>query len=114
MLSGIRSLGLKQLLSGLTVRAEPREADLTFTGDSAWFCIACPRAFLYAFSLTAEKQLLNPQPYMVREGMRGEDQQQNHMINYLSPGARARKDHSLRAIRAMVDEVLTQLSRWPR
>jgi len=42
--------------------------------------------------------------------MRGNDQQQNHMFSYLSPEARVRKDHSLRAIRVMVDEVLTQLS----
>jgi transposase len=48
---------------------------------------------------------------MVREGMRGDDQQQNHMFSYLSPEVRVRKDHPLRAIRAMVDEVLTQLSR---
>jgi transposase len=48
---------------------------------------------------------------MVREGMRGDDQQQNHMFRYLSPEARVRKDHPLRAIRAMVDEVLIQLSR---
>lgn len=43
--------------------------------------------------------------------MRGEDQQQNHIFSYLSPEARVRKDHPLRAIRMMVDEVLTQLSR---
>src|SRR5438105_14746634 len=48
---------------------------------------------------------------MVREGMRGADHQQNHMFSYLSPEMRVRKDHPLRAIRAMVDEVLTQLSR---
>src|ERR1035438_321273 len=48
---------------------------------------------------------------MVREDMRGEDQQQNHIFSYLSPEARVRKDHPLRAIRVMVDEVLTQLSR---
>lgn len=48
---------------------------------------------------------------MVQEGMRGEDQQQNHMFSYLSPEARVRKDHPLRAIRAMMDEVLNQLSR---
>ena len=48
---------------------------------------------------------------MVREGMRGDDQQQNHMFSYLSPEMRVRKDHPLRAIRATVDEVLTQLSR---
>src|SRR6516165_4347584 len=43
--------------------------------------------------------------------MRGSDQQQNHMYSYLSPEARVRKDHPLRAIRAMVDEVLSQMSR---
>ena len=43
--------------------------------------------------------------------MRGDDQQQNHMFSYLSPEMRVRQDHPLRAIRAMVDEVLTQLSR---
>jgi len=43
--------------------------------------------------------------------MRGEDLQQNHIFSYLSPEMRVRKDHPLRAIRAMVDEVLTQLSR---
>ena len=43
--------------------------------------------------------------------MRGDDQQQSHMFSYLSPEARVRKDHPLRAIRTMVDEVLTQLSR---
>src|SRR5437660_4176799 len=48
---------------------------------------------------------------MVREGMRGDDQQQNHMFSYLSPEMRVRKDRPVRAIRAMVDEVLTQLSR---
>jgi len=42
--------------------------------------------------------------------MRGDDQQQNHIFSYLSPEARVRKDHPLRAIRTMVDEVLTQLS----
>jgi transposase len=43
--------------------------------------------------------------------MRGDDQQQSHIFSYLSPEARVRKDHPLRAIRGMVDEVLTQLSR---
>src|SRR5690242_6098678 len=47
---------------------------------------------------------------MIQEGMRGEDQQQDHIFSYLSPEARVRKDHPLRAIRVMVDEVLTQLS----
>src|SRR5438093_1517526 len=48
---------------------------------------------------------------MVREGMQGAEHQQNHMFSYLSPEMRVRKDHPLRTIRAMVDEVLTQLSR---
>jgi transposase len=48
---------------------------------------------------------------MIQEGMRGEDQQQNHIFSYLSPETRVRKDHPLRSIRAMVDEVLGQLSR---
>ena len=43
--------------------------------------------------------------------MRGDDQQQSHIFSYLSPEMRVRKDHPLRAIRAMVDEILTQLSR---
>jgi len=43
--------------------------------------------------------------------MRGDDQQQNHIFSYLSPERRVRPDHPLRAIRAMVDEVLAQLSR---
>ena len=43
--------------------------------------------------------------------MRGEDQQQNHMFSYLSPEMRVRKDHPLRAIREMVDAVLSRLSR---
>src|ERR1035438_3256980 len=43
--------------------------------------------------------------------MRGVDHQQSQMFSYLSPETRVRKDHPLRAIRSMVDEVLTQLSR---
>jgi len=43
--------------------------------------------------------------------MRGEDHQQSHVFSYLSPEERVRKDHPLRAVRAMVDEVLKQLSR---
>ncbi len=43
--------------------------------------------------------------------MRGEDQQQNHIFSYLSPEMRVCKDHPLRAIREMVDEVLSRLSR---
>ena len=39
------------------------------------------------------------------------DEQQSQIFSYLSPEARVRKDHPLRAIRAMVDEVLRQLSR---
>ena len=43
--------------------------------------------------------------------MRGIDHQQSQMFSYLSPETRVRKDHPLRAIRVMVDEVLAQLSR---
>lgn len=43
--------------------------------------------------------------------MRGIDHQQSQMFSYLSPETRVRKDHALRAIRIMVDEVLAQLSR---
>jgi transposase len=42
--------------------------------------------------------------------MRGTDHQQIHMFSYLSPEARIRKDHPLRTMRAMVDEVLCALS----
>src|SRR6202790_5580041 len=42
--------------------------------------------------------------------MRGADEQQSQIFSYLSPEARVRKDHPLRAVRAMVDEVLAELS----
>lgn len=42
--------------------------------------------------------------------MRGTDHQQSHMFSYLSPEQRVGKDHPLRAIRTMVDEVLRGLS----
>ena len=42
--------------------------------------------------------------------MRGTDHQQSHMFSYLSPEARVRKDHPLRGVRTMVDEVLRALS----
>jgi transposase len=42
--------------------------------------------------------------------MRGTDHQQSHMFSYLSPERRVRGDHPLRAVRAMVDEVLRSLS----
>jgi transposase len=42
--------------------------------------------------------------------MRGNDQQQNHVFSYISPEQRVRKDHPLRPIRAMVDQILKQLS----
>lgn len=42
--------------------------------------------------------------------MRGTDHQQSHIFSYLSPEQRVRQDHPLRAIRAMVDEVLRSLS----
>jgi len=43
--------------------------------------------------------------------MRGTDEQQSQMFSYFSPEQRVRKDHPLRAIRTMVDEVLRSLSR---
>jgi len=42
--------------------------------------------------------------------MRGGDHQQNGMFSYLSPETRVRKDHPLRVMRVMVDEVLRALS----
>jgi len=42
--------------------------------------------------------------------MRGADEQQSQIFSYLSPEARVRKDHPLRAIRVMVDGVLAQMS----
>src|SRR5215210_5555455 len=42
--------------------------------------------------------------------MRGMDHQQSQIFSYLSPETRVRRDHPLRAIRAMVDEALNQLS----
>src|SRR5437763_17207760 len=42
--------------------------------------------------------------------MRGTDHQQSHIFSYLSPEQRVRKDHPLRAVRAMVDEIMHALS----
>jgi len=42
--------------------------------------------------------------------MRGQDHQQSNMFSYLSPEHRVRKDHPLRAIRAMADRALANLS----
>jgi transposase len=42
--------------------------------------------------------------------MRGADEQQSQIFSYLSPEARVRKEHPLRAIRVMVDEALAQMS----
>src|SRR5487761_1385392 len=42
--------------------------------------------------------------------MRGTDQQQSHIFSYISPEQRVRKDHPLRPIRTMIDEILKQLS----
>jgi transposase len=42
--------------------------------------------------------------------MRGIDHQQSGMFSYLSPEQRVRKDHPLRAVRAMTDEILEQMS----
>src|SRR3954467_12788714 len=42
--------------------------------------------------------------------MRGIDYQQADMFSYLSPEARVRKDHPLRAVRSMTDEILSNMS----
>ena len=42
--------------------------------------------------------------------MRGTDQQQSHVFSYISPEQRVRREHPLRPIRTMVDEILKQLS----
>src|SRR5271170_5634697 len=42
--------------------------------------------------------------------MRGTDQQQGHVFSYISPEQRVRQEHPLRPIRAMVDQVLQELS----
>ena len=42
--------------------------------------------------------------------MRGIDHQQGHVFSYLSPEERVRKDHPLRAVRAMTDEILREMS----
>jgi len=42
--------------------------------------------------------------------MRGNDPQQDGMFSYISPEQRVRKDHPLRPIRTMVDQVLKRLS----
>jgi transposase len=42
--------------------------------------------------------------------MRGQDHQQSNMFSYLSPEQRVRADHPLRAIRAMADKALANLS----
>jgi transposase len=43
--------------------------------------------------------------------MRGNDHQQSDMYSYLSPEERVRANHPLRAIRAMADEALTNMSK---
>jgi transposase len=42
--------------------------------------------------------------------MRGIDHQQADMFSYLSPEQRVRKDHPLRSVRAMTDEILGNMS----
>ena len=42
--------------------------------------------------------------------MRGTDQQQNHVFSYISAEQRVPRDHPLRPIRTMVDEILKELS----
>jgi len=42
--------------------------------------------------------------------MRGDDRQPSHLFSYVSPEARVPKDHPLRSIRTMVDELLRTMS----
>src|SRR5215472_9087597 len=42
--------------------------------------------------------------------MRGIDHQQSDMFSYLSPEARVRRDHPLRAVRSMTDQILSNMS----
>ena len=42
--------------------------------------------------------------------MRGIDHQQGHVFSYLSPEERVRKEHPLRAVRSMTDEILREMS----
>ena len=44
-------------------------------------------------------------------GMRGDDRQPDAMFSYVSAEQRVPADHPLRAIRALVDEVLRDMSR---
>jgi hypothetical protein len=43
--------------------------------------------------------------------MRGDDREPDSMFSYVSPEQRIPKDHPLRAIRALVDDVLDDMSR---
>jgi transposase len=43
-------------------------------------------------------------------GMRGDHHEPDSIFSYVSPEQRIPKDHRLRAIRAVVDEVLTDMS----
>jgi transposase len=42
--------------------------------------------------------------------MRGIDHQQGHVFSYLSPEERVRKDHPLRTVRTLTDEILREMS----
>jgi hypothetical protein len=42
--------------------------------------------------------------------MRGIDHEQGHVFSYLLPEERVRKDHPLRAVRAMTDGILREMS----
>src|SRR5258708_1433292 len=49
--------------------------------------------------------------FELRPAMRGEDQRSEGFFSYVGLEARVPPDHPLRAIRALVDEALTKLSR---
>ena len=74
---------------------------------------ACRRPTLASVLRQDAEKLVNPATNQHKahpRRMRGTDQQQSHVFSYISPEQRVRKDHPLRPIRTMVDEILKQLS----
>jgi len=61
---------------------------------------ACPRKPILKMGSTARRSRTTV------PGMRGDDQAPDSMFSYASPEQRVPKDHPLRAIRQLVDEIL--------
>ena len=64
----------------------------------------------FAEILTSNASTGGIEAYYYR-GMRGDDSQPDSMFSYVSPEQRIPRDHPLRAIRALVEEVLADMSR---